>query len=45
VALKTISLQLDEALLKRLDEVRGGVPRQKWVAWAIEALLRREDDK
>jgi hypothetical protein len=39
MALKTISLQLDAVLLARIDQVRGDVPRQRWVGRVLTEAL------
>ena len=32
-------MQLDEALLERVENARGDVPRQRWIARMLEAAL------
>lgn len=39
MALKTISIQLDEDLLAKIDEHRGDVPRQRFLARVLEAHI------
>ena len=38
---KRVALQLDEDLLRRIDEGRGIVPRAAWIARACERDLER----
>lgn len=37
---KTISITIDDGLLKKVDEKRTDVPRSKFIARALESKLR-----
>lgn len=38
-----VNLRLDDALLERVDEARGGVPRNAWIRGAVERALEAVD--